>query len=1107
MKKSEVTIDFNCLSSEKTYDIISEVATNIRKNNALTITEETRQQLQILLTTDMLFANHPQKHTILPYIYQKKYNIQDHFQNHKGFSNFQINIARNYLNKIYPSFSVNEWPKIINYLKSILHSEQTTEPAQQHATAPPFASGLDQSKREVVLNYLSYHQFNLQKNQKPLLRQGIKELLQFFHMHKRNNDVRAVFLTLYDAAMSHDPYPEVIGLNKDNTEKTALLGKSCPDGIRKMVYASVYQYMQSKNLITDTLSISAQYMNACLNTFGESNGDLNRYSFGLLMQTAMEHTGLHLQANILSGKWTGQCTEDNEFLWSDQVINEIIQITQKKIKEHHKTFGWLPFKNKLNWQSAHTIIPLTLIHIGQDLTSYIQYGWTFTEKQNADYILNAINIQKTYYHRLLQTWMMNPASAMLRSDQVSLLDEFAQEIVEVVFDHNQYMCDEFITQFYTQYSSLFDTKKTPSLFNRLSQYGKWQSIHKLISLHAQYLIKSEKASCLNILIENNADDAIVERFIKETNVFSAEIEQLNYHYALSTSHKLLPLLIKHQSPGINQREAQFNRTPLIALVIKSQEPANIKLLEKLIQTGAHIDAVDRFNKSALMYALENRSHHAALILIKHGANHHILDNEGKGAIDFLAQNPHTETLHALLKQPTLNTVNIIHKLLSPLHKTSSNHLFKETYLAIKTCLEHPKILEQIKNNELNAYYQTPLMAALRCPSINNEYISAIIALLSNITPHQGYMHRDLYQRTALHYYCMNADEHNPKLFQNILDKTPYIDLIDAQGETPLTYLAATPDLSEHTLALTNRGASLNHTNILGSNALMISLKKHGQYMQILYSEMLSKKIYKQSGSLLMWVIQNFLLPFYFGDHKAHELLSNRKEACMMLIHDTPNINQQDLNGNTALIHEIRQYAVEPKIGLDVVHLLLNLNADISTTNNQGQNALMIVAQLGLSDCLELLLSVMHKKPQDISTIINAQDHTKNTLLMYSVHNTQCLNQVLKFQPSAHMANTSGETALSLATNKQHTHAATMIINYMASQLSAINSYNSNPRQFSSSCELATFPQSKTQPAHNARHLLSPPVQQQATPPNRKRRKIQHVSPKTVPSMLLSNDCQ
>ncbi len=135
----------------------------------------------------------------------------------------------------------------------------------------------------------------------------------------------------------------------------------------------------------------------------------------------------------------------------------------------------------------------------------------------------------------------------------------------------------------------------------------------------------------------------------------------------------------------------------------------------------------------------------------------------------------------------------------------------------------------------------------------------------------------------------------------------------------------------------------------------------------------------------------------------------------ILNHENLNINQKNINGDTALIKAVLQENEE------LVHMLINRGADINIQNNTGNSPLIIAVDNGYTSISQILLQ--H------GVDINMQNRDGDTALIKAVtHGYKELVDILIANKSnVNMQNSSGNSPLIIAIGKGFTSIAQALV--------------------------------------------------------------------------------
>lgn len=146
---------------------------------------------------------------------------------------------------------------------------------------------------------------------------------------------------------------------------------------------------------------------------------------------------------------------------------------------------------------------------------------------------------------------------------------------------------------------------------------------------------------------------------------------------------------------------------------------------------------------------------------------------------------------------------------------------------------------------------------------------------------------------------------------------------------------------------------------------------------------------------------------------------NRHDAEKFLVEDSALLEYKNKNGDTPLLIVLKHQfpAVVPirikEKYINMIHALLARNANISASDSNGKNALMIAAERGFLDIVQMILK---KMATTNGTSIESLDRQGNTAILLAGRNghIQVAETLLRHGATADRANLKGETLLQIA---------------------------------------------------------------------------------------------
>ena len=160
-------------------------------------------------------------------------------------------------------------------------------------------------------------------------------------------------------------------------------------------------------------------------------------------------------------------------------------------------------------------------------------------------------------------------------------------------------------------------------------------------MHKRSGIKNYNKDLLESFNSNNVQ--LVTEALKNNN--NIEKSQINNYFFLSVINNSIDMANVYLQYGA---EIDFTDMSMQTALIKSIISKNFIMTEFLISKNADTNIVDKYHKTALIYAC-NTLPESINLLIKHNADINFCDNKNKKAIDYLKENGDFDKKNEIIK--------------------------------------------------------------------------------------------------------------------------------------------------------------------------------------------------------------------------------------------------------------------------------------------------------------------------------------------------------------------------------------------------------------------------------------------------------------------------
>ena len=436
------------------------------------------------------------------------------------------------------------------------------------------------------------------------------------------------------------------------------------------------------------------------------------------------------------------------------------------------------------------------------------------------------------------------------------------------------------------------------------------------------------------------------------------------------------------------------------------------VLEAIISHGADVNATNKANDTALMYACDVRNVDAINVLLQAAADTNIVSADGNTCLfDAVRKGCSKDVLQAIISHGAdVNATN----------KSNETALMKACWMGNEDAIS-VLLNAGADPNIAHADGYISLHGAIR-KGCSKDVLEAIISHGADVNA------TNQANETALRYACW---EGNIDTFNVLLQAGADTNIASADGNT-LLYDAITADCSKDVLqAIISHGADLNATNKSNETALMRACRMGNEdAISVLLNAGADPNIAHADG--------------YISLHGAIKKGCS-KEVLEAIISHGADVNATNKANNTALmcacldgnidaIYVLLQAGADPNIAhangntclhiaigkgccKDVLEAIISHSADVNATNKSNETALMFACWEGNIDALNVLL---HGVPDPSTTVaigntchVNAKNKNNETALILACEkgNKYAINVLLNAGADSNIADAYGETCL------------------------------------------------------------------------------------------------
>ena len=472
------------------------------------------------------------------------------------------------------------------------------------------------------------------------------------------------------------------------------------------------------------------------------------------------------------------------------------------------------------------------------------------------------------------------------------------------------------------------------------------------------------------------------------------------------------LLKAGSNPNITDKHGN---TCLIATVYYN---GSRKVIRSLIKHGANVNAIVKYNQTALMIACHKKYADFIHVLLKAGSDTNIVDEDSWTCLMY-AVNSHCS--NEILQAITDHGVDV-----------NAKDKDNQTALMIACGIRHVDAIHVLlkagsDTNIVDKNIWTCLMSVVES-QCSNEVLQAIIdhGADANAT--------DKNNRTALMIACQKK---HVDAIHVLLKAGSDTNIVHKDGDTCLMVAVADNCSDEVLQALIDHGVNVNAQNSLNCTALMTACDdKHADAIHVLLKAGADANIVHKSGlTCLMAAVSSHCINEVLQaiiDHGANVNATDQTnrtalmKACQekhvdsihVLLKAGADTNIAHMDGWTCLM-----CAVDSHCSYEMLQEIIDHGADVNVTNKYNRTALMIACERRHEDAIHVLLKA--------GSDTNIAHTFGRTCLMVAVANNcsdEVLQAIIDHGADVNATNRNNHTALMLACGKRHANAIHVLLN-------------------------------------------------------------------------------